>query len=409
MDDARGQKTSDLFLTMIAAEFPIPAHHGAKVDVWRRLQSFKRLGVKIQFVCWVSEHPNEKDFNTVKNLVEDLVLLPYYNGPFTFPLRMLLCLKYPLQFSSRLVFLNQKKILNQCVKKFGPHAIWLDGIHGAPCAFDLQQKSGKMLFYRSHNIEYLYHLRLLKAARGMGVIKSLLSFLHLEKWEKEILKRARLFFDISSDDLSFWQRLGYKCGRLFPPLLQSNVEQMSSDLKTLDAEFDFVFLGNLHTENNISGLRWLIDEVWPIIISKMPQATFLIAGSNPHSEIDSLCAKKQGITLLPNPPHSRPTYLRGRVMLNPVFTGSGVSLKSIEMLTIPRPIVTREQGLAGIPAEVHRYFCVARNVEEFSAHMLEQMQNPTEQNVPADLLDEHFGDLRSQQVLNEIRLLTQNL
>jgi hypothetical protein len=69
-------------------------------------------------------------------------------------------------------------------------------------------------------------------------------------------------------------------------------------------------------------------------------------------------------------------YVQGaRLMLNPVSTGSGVQLKSVDMLMGYAPIVTFEQGVRGLTEEVRRQFCVASSERAFVDTVLEMIED----------------------------------
>ena len=402
-------------LTVIAAEFPYPPLHGAKVDVWRRLCALHRVGAKIQLVCWVHQQPDDAALAQVRTVVNDVIILLYPSGIVGRLLQLILLSWYPLQLTSRYLWPWQMPGLLQQIKKFDPSIVWIDGLHGTPLGVKLHKalQSKPILLYRSHNIEYLYHKRLLMAA--VGIKRNIYAFLCLwgvERIERKILKKVKFFFDISLHDLEFWKKQGFENGKHLPPLL--DFEQLSNERlsqnggELLPTPHDFVFLGNLRTENNVSGLVWLVEEVWPLVRNANPKAKLTIAGSQPIDRILKFANEETKIQVLRNPESANAVYAAGKVLLNPVYLGSGVSVKSIEMLQFGKPIITRSQGLSGLPSHITRDFIVADDPAEFAEKMLESLQSPKRPSVTDFELREQFGDHQIQLLLEGIDFATRN-
>ena len=101
-------------------------------------------------------------------------------------------------------------------------------------------------------------------------------------------------------------------------------------------------------------------------LRKKADVTFLLAGSNPHPFIEKLGAKP-GIKLIPNVKSVAEVYEQGKVLINPIFSGSGVNVKSVEMLFSGKPVITTRQGVAGLPKSLQSCFRLAVNADDFAA------------------------------------------
>lgn len=131
----------------------------------------------------------------------------------------------------------------------------------------------------------------------------------------------------------------------------------------------------------------------------------LIAGSNPVNKIKQLCEENQGIYLSINPASSVAVYQSGRVLINPVLTGSGVSIKSIEMLVSGRPIVSTPQGIAGLPEEVRKFFKIAVDAQSFGEEIIRLLSTSQKVNVEQGLLESLFGPQVIEGVVSDIKSL----
>jgi polysaccharide biosynthesis protein PslH len=256
----------------------------------------------------------------------------------------------------------------------------------------------------------LYVRDLLDSAIGLkNKLKRYLSVFHVEKYEKKLLSSSAIFYDISADDLKFWKSLNYTNGRLLPPIIEfsehfsaPNFEDSLDRLKS----YDIVFLGNLNAENNVEAVIWFLTEVLPLIHQQLPNITVLIAGFNPVSRIPPLCEKIPGVSLCINPPSASDIYRSGRVLINPILTGSGVKIKSVDMLTFGKPIISTTEGVSGLPDIVKQYFKIADSQLAFAEATIEFLsKNVDVPIIDRQLLESYFGPKIIENVIADLESL----
>lgn len=105
------------------------------------------------------------------------------------------------------------------------------------------------------------------------------------------------------------------------------------------AQFGFIGSGN---PCNCEGLSWFMDEVWPF--QRNPEARLHIYGevcghfnNLPNNVII------HGIVSDP-----KEAYMQCNVMINPVITGTGIKVKTLEAMAYGRPMITTPEGARGI-------------------------------------------------------------
>jgi polysaccharide biosynthesis protein PslH len=397
-------------ITVICQEIPYPAMHGSRIDMWRRIKAFAARGVELQSICWwFGTKPTAEELAEIDKYVSALHPIEIEQTSISRLRRMTDLLTYPLGTSSRRI--KGQKLVETIakVREFNPDLIFLDGIHGGAIATRLSRELQVPLVTRSHNIEHLYAKKMLDAAIGFkDRFRRYLSIVHVERHEKELLKNSALFYDISADDLKFWQQLGFTNGRLLPPLIEFAAQSpaLESHRSELLKSYDLVFLGNLNTENNVAGVIWFLTEVLPLIHERLPATTVLIAGFKPVDRVIEVCEKTEGVFLGVNPASASDTYRSGRILINPILTGSGVKIKSIEMLQFGKPIVSTTEGVSGLPATVKQYFKIADDRTAFAAAAIEFLS--TDCHVPTidrQLLAAHFGTEIIDNVIAELEAI----
>ena len=387
-------------ITVVALEIPFPPNHGGRVDIWRRLQVLSALGVSIQLVCWSKGELQEDIKCALMEVVETLHLLRF-NGTSISSLakRISFLPRYPLEISSRIVYGENLKKLRSAVEAFHPDLIMIDQLHGCMVGRYLHNHLGVPLVLRSHNIEHLYYKNLYASAQGIRKILRLLSLNGLERIEKATLKECDAFYDISVDDLGYWQSQGFANGKFLPPLINpSDMDYLASLASSKDAKeigasksFDVVFLGNLYTDNNVAGIVWFLSEVVPRLKSKIPDIKILISGSNPVKKIVDLCESSDCVTLQANPESASDIYRSGRVLINPMAVGGGVSIKAIDMLATGCPIVTLPKGVGGLPEPAKSLFHIAESADDFAEKICLCLGETNQGIANYELLDSLFG------------------
>ena len=396
-------------ITIISHEMPYPPNHGGRVDIWRRIQAISQLGVEIQLITWVHQSPTSEELTAINKYVKQAYFIVYQKNPRAIVRKLIDLCSYPLEVTSRIVRGQELENLISQVSNFNPDTIFLDGIHGGELAMSLNKKLNLPLVTRSHNIEHLYQKRLLASATGLAKLKKQLSLNNLENYEKNILNSSAIFYDISADDLGIWQNQGMNNGRYLPPLINFSQKHIGED-KTAksqpDYPYDIIFLGNLNHDNNVAGIVWFLTQTLPKIQDKFPGVTVLIAGSNPVPKIIQVCKQTPGVDIKINPASADVIYQSGRILINPVLTGSGVSIKSIEMLAAQRPIVSTLQGIAGLPKQLHNYFNLADNANDFAQEVCKLLSTPCDSiNITREVLESLFGLQAIATMLSEIKSL----
>jgi polysaccharide biosynthesis protein PslH len=397
-------------ITLVCIEIPYPATNGSRIDMWRRIKAFADRNVDLQaIVWWFGTEPTVDEIAEIQKYVKKLHLFEIGQTSIARLKRVFDLLSYPLETTSRIIKGKKLDILIDRVRAFNPDAIFLEGIHGSVIATTLSKLLNIPLLTRSPNIEHLYAQKMLQSAIGFkDKLRRYLATIHLKKHEQNILNGSDFFYDISADDLQFWQHAGFTNGRLLPPIIEFPDLETTS-LSKIATSYDLVFLGNLYSENNVAGLIWFLTEVWPIVRDRLPQTTVLIAGSSPVDRIIQICERTEGVTLSINPKSARDTYRSGRVLINPILAGSGVKIKSIDMLTIGKPIISTLEGLSGLPDAVRKYFRIAGNPASFASATIESLSiSPTDlinENLPIanrELLESFFGNQIIQSVIDDI-------
>ncbi|MDH4481150.1 MAG: glycosyltransferase [Rhodoferax sp.] len=345
--------------------------------------ALSRLGVAVQLVCFFDDvsgkRPEQQHLEAVRAATAGLLLYPIKQGKRALLEALIKLPQMPWHVARRSLGALDLRDLCSVVQEFQPDWLWCEGPWCGPLVLAVHDHIQVPVAYRSHNLEHVYMARQASAARRpRDRLAWTIACVGLRRFEQQMLTTADWVFDISFDDMAFWQAQGIRNISWLPPIAESALGMgTSADLPYTEQKHDVLFLGNLTTPNNVRGVEWLVNEIRPLVLAQRPGTQFVVAGSNPGEHVRNLC-KAPNVTLLPNVADALALYRQARVLVNPVRTGSGTHVKAIEMLMMRTPIVTSTQGTQGMPAEVKRLFKVADTSEAFASHVLTALDQPTD-------------------------------
>jgi polysaccharide biosynthesis protein PslH len=121
---------------------------------------------------------------------------------------------------------------------------------------------------------------------------------------------------------------------------------------------------------NIDGVRWFLNEVWPLIRLKKPDCRVAIVGRRPPPSITSE-AKDPLITITGTVPDVRPFLWESAVSIVPLRVGGGTRLKIFEAMAAGTPVVSTAIGAEGLPVNDGTTICIADDAQKFASECLE--------------------------------------
>lgn len=380
-------------LLVVTNEAPWPANHGGRVDQWSRYSGLKDLGWDLALLTWSTRgaEPSDAEIRHMETVFSPTIVVSKPAGLKGALVRLCGLPHRSTHVSARLL---SKTTMEEVVVKigaFGPAAVIVDAIYGYPAGRGVADALGVPIVLRSNNIEHQYMPTQARAADTIvKKVQLALASWRLKSFESKVHRDVAWNFDCSHDDLSFWRSLGISKNSWAPPIFPS-LSSNPSQAVDATAEHDLVYLGNLYTPNNVEGIRWLFEEVLKRLRMAGVTPSVLIAGSNPSETVRGLIKQHPNATLIANPLDARQIRRMGRVLVNPILRGSGINVKSVEMLFENATVVTTSIGLQGMSPEVKRAFLVADRAEDFAGAIRQALAVPYELNATRVAAREVFG------------------
>lgn len=156
--------------------------------------------------------------------------------------------------------------------------------------------------------------------------------------EAKAMQRCPNIFAIQQDEATYFKMLSPR----------SNVYTVYSTFKTHRPETrkgkNLLFLASRMTFN-VEGIQWFIDKVWEPLKQKDPEIKLFVGGS----VCESLKSRHdRDITLLGMVDDIEKFYALGNIVINPVYNGTGLKIKTFEALSHGKATVVHPHSMTGI-------------------------------------------------------------
>ena len=135
-------------------------------------------------------------------------------------------------------------------------------------------------------------------------------------------------------------------------------------------------LGTLHYPPNADGIRWFIEQVYPLIREKHSNTNLTIIGKNPPADFIRFAEHNPDhVTVTGYVPDLEPYFKNAAVLVIPVRAGGGMRVRILEGMAYGQAIVTTTVGLEGIEAESGKNVLVADTPNDFAEAVLKLLDN----------------------------------
>jgi glycosyltransferase involved in cell wall biosynthesis len=146
-----------------------------------------------------------------------------------------------------------------------------------------------------------------------------------------------------------------------------------------DARFQsetVLFSGQLAYLPNIDAVEFLLQEIWPKVLQKRPQARLIVAGGAPSSAVrDAIDTAGGSVTLCANPASMDNVARRASVTVAPLRLGSGTRVKILESMAWGLPVVSTTLGVEGIDAEDGQHLLVRDGADTFAEAVVQLLSD----------------------------------
>lgn len=117
-----------------------------------------------------------------------------------------------------------------------------------------------------------------------------------------------------------------------------------------------VFTGSMDWAANIDGVQFFLKDVWPLVLSDLPTARFVVVGRHPPAALVALALQTENVQFTGFVDDVRPYVHAAHVFVIPLLVGGGTRIKAFEAMAMGCPIVSTSLGTEGLGAQPEAHF-----------------------------------------------------
>lgn len=262
--------------------------------------------------------------------------------------------------------------LDRALRRIRPDVVQIESPFLLPYAAQVRLSSDAAVVLRSLNVEFRIWEGLAATQRGLfRRVTARAIAASLRRYELQEMEALDGIVPISDDDARDFRALGttspmqvVPCSVTLPPLPARRPEPRPVG-----------FIGSLDFRPNQQAVEWILGELWPRVLQRIPDAQLSIAGSSAPAWLRRLAATS-GVELRSDVPDAD-TFLAGlSVFIAPLFAGGGMRIKVLEAMALGIPIVATPLGAGGIDARHGEELLLASDAEAFAGAVTGLLRDP---------------------------------
>jgi polysaccharide biosynthesis protein PslH len=351
--------TRRLSVLIVSTQFPFPTHSGFATRVY---QLARQLARRHDVTLLSYAHPHERE--GVAALREELPVAVVERDPTPVAAKRLaqaLSALSPRPFSSRAIHSRelQRAIDDVCgAKRFD--VIQLES--SLLCEFSFPADVALVL--DEHNVEYEVFKRMHESERSL--VRRTFNRLEYERFRRFEQRWWRRVDGCVVTSPREALMVGAHAPRT-PTAVVSNavdLEFFRPDATAVEPR-TLVFNGILDYRPNLDAAYHLVEEIWPLVLERCPDARLTIVGRGYQGDIRSL--SRPGVTLTGAVPDVRDYLRRASVVGVPIRMGGGTRLEVVELLALGKAIISTALGCEGIAVRNGEHLLIADGAAAFAA------------------------------------------
>lgn len=134
-----------------------------------------------------------------------------------------------------------------------------------------------------------------------------------------------------------------------------------------------VFTGSMDWEANVDGIRFFIDEVWPLVLAQQPAARLRVVGRNPPASL--VQRADAGVSYTGFVDDVRDHVRDAQAFVIPLRVGGGTRIKAFEAMAMGCPVVSTAVGIEGLDVQAGSHYLLADGAQPLADSVLSLMRD----------------------------------
>lgn len=251
--------------------------------------------------------------------------------------------------------------LRQVLEQEQFDVVHVDSIFLTPYVPLIRKYSGAKVIMRAHNVEHLIWDRLAKSC-DKPLKKWYLKHLSLtlRAYELEHINDYDGVVCVTQIDADYFRANGYR-----KPMSVIPFGVRIPELPQVEVEPDSLFhIGAMDWLPNQESVRWLLEDIWPVVHAEVPQAKLYLAGRKMSESL--MKTQMEGVSVLGEVPDALCFIGSKKINVVPLLSGSGIRVKIIEAMSVGKTVITTTVGAEGIEYTDGENLLIANTPQEFA-------------------------------------------
>ena len=355
-------------ILIISHKPPYPKVDGGSIAIAQILEVLLEQGCHVTFLCMKTDKHPSKNPITNTNLKFKAI---YVNTKLKIALALLNMFTKKSYILSRFNQNVFRDAIKEILKKQTFDIILFESLFTSAYLDTVNELSNAKKLYRAHNIEH--HIWFEQSNQIKNIIKK--SYL---KIQAERLKNEEIKFWNNIDSILSISEIdrSHIINQCTTPThtLSLYLEKRHLQHKDQSTNIDFFHLGSMDWLPNQDGVNWILKDVFPKVKQTEKSAEIHLAGRAMPNKLKSHI--QFGYYNYGEVSNSLDFMSKHKVMLVPLFTGSGIRVKILEGMSLGKCIISTSIGVRGINCTNNKNILIANTENEFIEAMLYCIQNP---------------------------------
>lgn len=361
-------------ILLLCNKVPYPAHDGSSIAMASIIDAIKTNKAEVSVLAFnTAKHfrtPEDIRQNTPEGVYLRYIYLDNRIGPVSAFLNLFSSKAYQV---SRFISKDYRRALIDELKENEYDLVQIEGLSMAVYLPEIRKYSRARTVLRAHNVEALIWERHLQAETNPFISLYLrLQNKRLATFEKKVAYDADAIVAITDEDLAeFWRlqpgkvAISIPCGvdlRKYPPCTSS------------EKNFDICYIASFDWLPNQQGLRWFLNNVWPLILQKRAHTSLAVAGR--HMPADIAERSDDGLKIVGEVADMKGFMCSGQLAVVPLLAGSGMRIKILENMALGLCQVTTSIGAEGFEINDGKNIVIADDPSEMAETIVQLLDHP---------------------------------
>lgn len=361
-------------ILLLCNKVPFPANDGSTIAIASIIDSLILSKVQVSVLAFNTSKHFRTNEEISSNAPAGVELRYIYLDNRIDPLNALINLLSSRAYQvSRFRNKHFRQALIQELSEHEYDIIQIEGLSMAVYLPEIRKYSTARVVLRAHNVEAIIWKRHLQSEKNPFFRLYLaLQNRRLAAFERKVAYEVDAIVAITPEDLAEFRRLqpakvaiSIPCG-----VDLSKYEPCLADTYS----YDLCYIASFDWLPNQQGIRWFLDEVWPLVLAKRSNTTFALAGRHMPQDIAQRAVK--GLKVEGEVLSMKDFLCSGRLVVVPLLAGSGMRIKILENMALGLCQVTTQIGAEGFDIENGVNIVIADDPSEMATAIIKLLNQP---------------------------------